>query len=72
MIRRLLVIAAILLVCLRVHARVNEYQHFETYCQFAPAIFTLGASLVGIKSENDFTYHTILLSFDIFYISVGS
>ncbi len=59
MIRRLLVIAAILLVCLRVHARVNEYQHFETYCQFAPAIFTLGASLVGIKSENDFTYHLI-------------
>lgn len=39
---------------LRAYSRVNEWAHFETYCQFAPAAFMLGAGLAGIRHENGF------------------
>ena len=41
--------------CCRAYSRVNEWAHFETYCQFAPAAFMLGAGLVGVSHENGFT-----------------
>ena len=54
MIKKLILMFLCLSMCCRAYSRVNEWAHFETYCQFAPAAFMLGAGLTGIRHENGF------------------
>lgn len=55
MIKKLILVFLCLSACCRAYSRVNEWAHFETYCQFAPAAFMLGAGLMGVSHENGFT-----------------
>lgn len=36
-------------------ARINDYKYLETYLQFVPAAFMLGAGCVGVKCEHNLT-----------------
>ncbi len=60
---KVIVLSLVLLVVgCKCKARVNEYKFFETYCQYAPAVFVLCSGAVGIESKHAFVDRTMNLA----------
>ena len=66
-IRILLLCALLFPVTMKGRTRVNEYDFFETYCQYAPTAFVLCSGAFGIESRHGFADRALNMATSFLY-----